>query len=147
MNSRQKTASSLNDEEALAIAIEAYVYASPIVQMEVHRRVLTNQAASDGRQMRGPINQFTHLRDFPDASVREVVGPNFDTIYSWLWYDVSDEPLVSIDYTSNPLSSIVDTMSTSVMQGRMVKLVSWYDNEWGYSCRVVDLVSYVGERL
>ncbi|MEX2467488.1 MAG: type I glyceraldehyde-3-phosphate dehydrogenase [Gemmatimonadota bacterium] len=60
---------------------------------------------------------------------------------------VSDEPLVSIDYTSNPLSSIVDTMSTSVMQGRMVKVLSWYDNEWGYSCRVVDLVRYVGERL
>ena len=62
--------------------------------MEVHRRVLTNQAESDGEQMRGPIDQFTHLRDFPDASVREVVGPNFDTIHSWLWYDVSDEPLV-----------------------------------------------------
>lgn len=60
---------------------------------------------------------------------------------------VSDEPLVSIDYTSNPLSSIVDTLSTSVMQGRMVKVLSWYDNEWGYSSRVVDLVRYVGERL
>ena len=84
----------LTDEEATEIAIEAYLYASAIVQMEVHRRVLTNQEASDGKQMRGPMNQFTHLRDFPDASVREVVGPNFDTIYSWLWYDVSDEPLV-----------------------------------------------------
>jgi len=60
---------------------------------------------------------------------------------------VSDEPLVSIDYTSNPLSSIVDAISTSVMQGRMVKVLSWYDNEWGYSSRVVDLVRYVGERL
>jgi glyceraldehyde 3-phosphate dehydrogenase len=60
---------------------------------------------------------------------------------------VSDEPLVSIDYTSNPLSSVVDTLSTSVMQGRMVKVLSWYDNEWGYSSRVVDLVRYVGERL
>jgi glyceraldehyde 3-phosphate dehydrogenase len=60
---------------------------------------------------------------------------------------VSDEPLVSIDYTSNPLSSIVDTVATSVMQGRMVKVLSWYDNEWGYSSRVVDLVRYVGERL
>jgi hypothetical protein len=84
----------LTDEEATDIAIEAYLYASPIVQMEVHRRVLTNQEASDGKQMRGPMNQFTHLRNFPDASVREVVGPNFDTLYSWLWYDVSDEPLV-----------------------------------------------------
>ncbi|MDA0313302.1 MAG: type I glyceraldehyde-3-phosphate dehydrogenase [Gemmatimonadetes bacterium] len=60
---------------------------------------------------------------------------------------VSDEPLVSIDYTGNPNSSIVDGLSTSVMSGRMVKVLSWYDNEWGYSNRVVDLVSYVGERL
>jgi glyceraldehyde 3-phosphate dehydrogenase len=54
---------------------------------------------------------------------------------------------VSIDYTGNPNSSIVDGLSTSVMSGRMVKVLSWYDNEWGYSNRVVDLVSYVGERL
>ena len=96
MRSQDKISSTypLTDEEATEIAIEAYLYASAIVQMEVHRRVLTNQEASDGKQMRGPMNQFTHLRDFPDASVREVVGPNFDTLYSWLWYDVSDEPLV-----------------------------------------------------
>ena len=60
---------------------------------------------------------------------------------------VSDEPLVSIDYTGNPNSSIVDLLSTNVLGGRMVKVLSWYDNEWGYSERVVDLVSYVGERL
>ena len=84
----------LTDAEATEIATEAYVYASAIVQMEVHRRVLTNQDVSDGKQMRGPMNQFYHLREFPDASVREVVGPNFDTLYSFLWYDVSEEPLV-----------------------------------------------------
>jgi glyceraldehyde 3-phosphate dehydrogenase len=61
--------------------------------------------------------------------------------------DVSDEPLVSIDYTGNPFSSTVDALSTAVMDGRMVKVLSWYDNEWGYSNRVVDLVSFVGERL
>ena len=60
---------------------------------------------------------------------------------------ISDEPLVSIDYTGDPRSSVVDTLSTSVMDGRMVKVLAWYDNEWGYSSRVVDLVSYVGERL
>ena len=59
----------------------------------------------------------------------------------------SDEPLVSIDYTTNPHSSVVDALSTSVMEGRMVKVVSWYDNEWGYSTRVVDLARYVGARL
>jgi glyceraldehyde 3-phosphate dehydrogenase len=60
---------------------------------------------------------------------------------------VSNEPLVSIDYTGDPRSSVVDAVSTSVMDGRMVKVLAWYDNEWGYSSRVVDLVSYVGERL
>ncbi len=60
---------------------------------------------------------------------------------------VSREPLVSIDYTTDARSSIVDALSTSVIDGRMAKVLSWYDNEWGYSSRVVDLVSFVGERL
>ena len=60
---------------------------------------------------------------------------------------VSEEPLVSIDYTGDPHSSIIDAVSTSVMDGRMVKVLSWYDNEWGYSSRVVDLVNFVGEHL
>jgi glyceraldehyde 3-phosphate dehydrogenase (phosphorylating) len=60
---------------------------------------------------------------------------------------VSEEPLVSVDHTGDPHSSIVDALSTSVMDGRMVKVLSWYDNEWGYSSRVVDLVAFVGERL
>jgi glyceraldehyde 3-phosphate dehydrogenase len=60
---------------------------------------------------------------------------------------VSDEPLVSVDFTGDPHSSVVDAISTKVMDGRMVKVLAWYDNEWGYSTRVVDLVSYVGERL
>lgn len=58
----------------------------------------------------------------------------------------SDEPLVSQDYLGDPRSSIVDGQMTAVMQGDMVKVVSWYDNEWGYSCRVVDLLSYLHER-
>jgi glyceraldehyde 3-phosphate dehydrogenase len=60
---------------------------------------------------------------------------------------VSDEPLVSVDYTGDPRSSIVDSISTAVMDGRMVKVLAWYDNEWGYSTRVVDLVRFVGERM
>jgi glyceraldehyde 3-phosphate dehydrogenase (phosphorylating) len=60
---------------------------------------------------------------------------------------VSDEPLVSVDYTGDPHSSTVDALSTAVMDGRMVKVISWYDNEWGYSSRVVDLVGFVGARL
>jgi glyceraldehyde 3-phosphate dehydrogenase len=60
---------------------------------------------------------------------------------------VSEEPLVSVDYTGDPRSSIVDAMSTAVMSGKMVKVLSWYDNEWGYSSRVVDLTAFIGARL
>lgn len=59
----------------------------------------------------------------------------------------SDEPLVSIDYRQDPHSSIVDGLSTMVMGGNMVKVVSWYDNEWGYSNRIVDLVNYIAARM
>ena len=59
----------------------------------------------------------------------------------------SKEPLVSIDYTGNPFSSIVDAELTMVMDKKCVKVVAWYDNEWGYSNRVVDLAVYVGQRI
>lgn len=59
----------------------------------------------------------------------------------------SDEPLVSIDYVGHPASSIVDGLATAVMGGRLVKVISWYDNEWGYSSRCVDLARFVAERL
>ena len=58
----------------------------------------------------------------------------------------TDEPLVSIDFNGNPLSSIVDGLSTSVIDGTMVKVLSWYDNEWGYSCRVRDLIKYIASK-
>ncbi|MCI0486661.1 MAG: type I glyceraldehyde-3-phosphate dehydrogenase [Blastocatellia bacterium] len=58
----------------------------------------------------------------------------------------SEEPLVSIDFRRNPHSSILDAEYTNVVGGNLVKLLSWYDNEWGYSCRVVDLIRYVAER-
>jgi glyceraldehyde 3-phosphate dehydrogenase len=59
----------------------------------------------------------------------------------------SDEPLVSIDYRQDPRSSIIDALSTLVMEGNMVKVISWYDNEWGYSNRIVDLTQYIAEKL
>ncbi|WP_028783422.1 glyceraldehyde-3-phosphate dehydrogenase [Thalassobacillus devorans] len=59
----------------------------------------------------------------------------------------SDEPLVSIDYTTSEYSSIIDGLSTIVMGDRKVKVLAWYDNEWGYSCRVVDLAKHVGSKL
>ncbi|NQT89733.1 MAG: type I glyceraldehyde-3-phosphate dehydrogenase [Candidatus Omnitrophica bacterium] len=55
---------------------------------------------------------------------------------------VSEQPLVSIDFKKNPLSSIVDADQTFAL-GNMVKVLSWYDNEWGYSCRVIDLIKYM----
>ncbi|MFA5056026.1 MAG: type I glyceraldehyde-3-phosphate dehydrogenase [Dehalococcoidia bacterium] len=54
-----------------------------------------------------------------------------------------EEPLVSVDFKGNPASSIVDALSTMVIADNMIKVVSWYDNEWGYSCRVADLVKYI----
>ncbi len=59
----------------------------------------------------------------------------------------TDLPLVSKDFNGNPLSSIVDGLSTMVMDGTLVKILSWYDNEWGYSSRLADLTRYVGDRL
>lgn len=58
----------------------------------------------------------------------------------------SEEPLVSIDFRKNPNSSIVDAEYTKVIGGNMVKILSWYDNEWGYSCRVVDLIKYIANK-
>ncbi|MDQ0273431.1 type I glyceraldehyde-3-phosphate dehydrogenase [Cytobacillus purgationiresistens] len=58
----------------------------------------------------------------------------------------SEEPLVSSDYNGNPASSTIDALSTMVMDGSMVKVISWYDNESGYSHRVIDLVEYIAEK-
>jgi glyceraldehyde 3-phosphate dehydrogenase len=55
----------------------------------------------------------------------------------------SEEPLVSIDFRGNPNSSIVDAENTKVIGGTAIKILSWYDNEWGYSCRVRDLVKFI----
>lgn len=58
----------------------------------------------------------------------------------------SEEPLVSSDYNGDPASSTIDALSTMVIGGNMVKVVSWYDNEWGYSNRVVDLVAFIAKK-
>ena len=57
--------------------------------------------------------------------------------------EYSDEPLVSVDYKQDPHSTIIDGLSTMTMEGTMLKVLAWYDNEWGYSARVVDLVTYI----
>ncbi|MBN2981500.1 MULTISPECIES: type I glyceraldehyde-3-phosphate dehydrogenase [Cohnella] len=58
----------------------------------------------------------------------------------------SEEPLVSSDYNGDPASSTIDALSTMVIEGNMVKVVSWYDNEWGYSNRVVDLAAFIASK-
>jgi glyceraldehyde 3-phosphate dehydrogenase len=72
-------------------------------------------------------------RAFKDAANEELRGI----------LDFCEEPLVSIDFKRNPNSSIVDAEYTKVIGGRMLKVLSWYDNEWGYSCRVRDLIKYI----
>ncbi len=57
--------------------------------------------------------------------------------------DYVDEPLVSVDFNHDPASSSFDALSTKVIGGKMAKVLAWYDNEWGYSCRLVDLAKYV----
>jgi glyceraldehyde 3-phosphate dehydrogenase len=60
---------------------------------------------------------------------------------------VCDDPLVSSDFRGDDRSSIIDSASTMVLGGNFVKVIAWYDNEWGYSCRVADLVKYIADRL
>ncbi len=62
------------------------------------------------------------------------------------YLDITFEPLVSIDFKGNPKSSIVDGLSTMVIGDRMAKVIAWYDNEWGYSNRLVDLAAFVAGR-
>jgi glyceraldehyde 3-phosphate dehydrogenase len=59
----------------------------------------------------------------------------------------SDEPLVSSDYRGDARSSIIDLLSTMVIGGRLAKVIAWYDNEWGYSCRTADLANMVASKL
>jgi len=59
---------------------------------------------------------------------------------------ITDEPVVSMDLKGNENSSIVDALSTNVVAGNLVKVASWYDNEWGYACRIGDLCQFIAER-
>jgi len=81
--------------EALALATEAYVYAYPLVTMEMTRRIMTNVAAPEGT--RAPMGEFVRMREYPTSKFRDVTAPNADTLYTTTWIDVSKEPwIVSI---------------------------------------------------
>ena len=60
--------------------------------------------------------------------------------------DYTEEPLVSMDFKGDPHSSIVDGLSTMVIGENLIKVIAWYDNEWGYACRVADLTNYMAEK-
>jgi glyceraldehyde 3-phosphate dehydrogenase len=61
--------------------------------------------------------------------------------------DYCSEPLVSIDFLGNGHSAIIDSLSTMVMGSHLAKILAWYDNEYGYSCRVIDLAAYIGDKI
>ncbi len=62
------------------------------------------------------------------------------------YFDYSDLPLVSVDYKGNPYSSVIDGPSTMVLDGSLIRVLAWYDNEWAYSCRLVDLAAIIASR-
>jgi glyceraldehyde 3-phosphate dehydrogenase len=73
------------------------------------------------------------FRDAASESLRGILG-------------YSDEPLVSLDFKGDPRSSIIDALSTMAIGDRMIKVISWYDNEWGYACRTADLCAFLAKR-
>jgi glyceraldehyde 3-phosphate dehydrogenase len=83
-----------------------------------------------------------------DTTAEEVNGALKDAANGELRGILSfcEEPLVSADFKGNSNSSIVDAEYTKVIGGNMIKILSWYDNEWGYSCRVRDLIKYIAEK-
>ena len=87
------------------------------------------------------VSRPTTVEEINDAFRKAEAGPLKGIL------GVSDEPLVSTDFRGDSRSSIIDAESTMVIGGTMVKVISWYDNEWGYSCRVADLIGYVAARL
>ncbi|MBL7155281.1 MAG: type I glyceraldehyde-3-phosphate dehydrogenase, partial [Candidatus Portnoybacteria bacterium] len=60
---------------------------------------------------------------------------------------IEEVPLVSVDFQGNPFSAIVDTSLTMVQQKNLVKVLAWYDNEWGYACRLAEFAEFVGKKL
>jgi glyceraldehyde 3-phosphate dehydrogenase len=87
------------------------------------------------------VSRETTVEEINDAFRTAAAGPMQGIL------GVSDEPLVSTDFRGDARSSIIDTASTMVLGGTMVKVIAWYDNEWGYSCRCADLINMVAAKL
>jgi glyceraldehyde 3-phosphate dehydrogenase len=86
------------------------------------------------------VDRATSADEVNDAMRKAASGPMKGILA------VSDEPLVSMDLKGDPHSSTVDALTTNVVGGDLVKVASWYDNEWGYSCRTADLSAFVAEK-
>jgi len=112
-------------------------------------------------QLKGKLNGFAMRVPTPNVSVVDLVvevknSTSVEEVNAALKeaaegglqgiLEYTELPLVSKDFNGNPRSSIVDALCTMVIEGNMVKVISWYDNEWGYSNRVVDLASYMAEK-
>ncbi len=82
-----------DEHEAFEIGVEAYLYFYPLVTMDVTRRQMTNLDLGV-RPGFGPMNRFSHMRAFPEATARWVVRPNFDTLYSIAWLDLTTGPMI-----------------------------------------------------
>jgi glyceraldehyde 3-phosphate dehydrogenase len=87
------------------------------------------------------VTRKTTIEEVNEAFRKAAAGPLKGIL------EVSEEPLVSVDYIGNLMSSTVDAMSTNVIDGTLVHVSSWYDNEMGYSARCVDLLRYIGKLL
>ena len=87
------------------------------------------------------VSKSTTADEINDAFRAAAAGPMKGIL------GVSDEPLVSSDFRGDSRSSIIDSESTMVLGGTMVKVIAWYDNEWGYSCRCADLLALVAAKL
>src|SRR5215475_6292134 len=82
----------VSSQEAHAIGVEAYVYFYPLVTMDITRKQLTNVDHAEG--INAPMNSFANIPAYPTADMKAVVRPNFDTLYSSCWLDLTKEPAV-----------------------------------------------------
>ena len=106
----------------------------------------------DGMSLRVPtvtVSMVDFVADVRKEATKESVNAAFKeasegSLKGILGY--SDEPLVSMDYRGDDRSSIIDGLSTLVTGGKMVKVLAWYDNEWGYSCRIADLAYFIAQK-
>jgi glyceraldehyde 3-phosphate dehydrogenase len=106
----------------------------------------------DGSAIRVPVPDvslvdltFTPKRDTTRDEVNQILKTASQTDRLKGILDYTDEPLVSIDLMHTPASSTVDSLETAVLDGKLVRVVSWYDNEWGFSNRMVDTACAMGK--